>query len=291
MTESLSIVIVGYNRPSALARTIRSLREDATTTRARVVVAVNAGGAVADVPDCCAGADEILRMEANIGVDAYNRGVERVSTPFTLILDDDARPAPGVVAAAIQALECDAGTAAVALHPLAGPDLRSEWPFARASDTGRTDWPLLGCGHILRTEDWRRVGGYESAYFLYGNDTDLALKLLGGGRGVLFRPEWVVWHDTCTAFARPDAWFRLATRNRVWTARRHAGAWWPLAAALACADSHRRAGLRLAAHWLAHRGAWAGFARTAPPHVATAGSRRAYRTLLSLSARLFRRGE
>ena len=284
MRDELSIVVVGHRRPDVLAQTIRTLRRQPDTDGARLIVVINGDGANM-TGDLLAGADTVLRLRENTGVDAYNHGMTFVKSEFALVLDDDAAPQPGVVLAALDVLRTDQTLGAAALHPVVGPAQRSEWPFARTDDAGRRDWPLLGCGPIVRTAAWRAVGGYEARYFLYGNDTDLALKLLGTGRGVTFDPAWRVLHDTQTAFERPAPWFRLATRNRIWNARRHAGRLWPLGALLAWADSHRRARWRARAHALAVRGAWEGIVSNPPRWITTSASAAAFRTLVHLSAR------
>src|SRR5690606_34605702 len=103
----------------------------------------------------------------------------------------------------------------------------SERPFARVlggCSAPRDDWPVMGCGNLVRRSAWQAVGGYEESFFLYRNDVDLALKLLaagGKGGGVWFDPTWVVWHDSPAAAPnrrKSLRWFELATRNWIWLA-------------------------------------------------------------------------
>jgi GT2 family glycosyltransferase len=153
------------------------------------------------------------------------------------------------------------GVALVPRHPRTNA---CEWPFARA----RTDaCPVFGCGNLVRASAWRAVGGYEAAFFLYRNDADLALKLLGVGMGVLMEPSWTVWHDSPAAQRKGERWLRLATRNWVWMCRRHApiGATRVIAIIAGVLTALRHAGPAPARLWRVVRGVADGLANAHPP--------------------------
>ena len=66
----------------------------------------------------------------------------------------------------------------------------------------------------VRRGAWDEVGGFEPAYFMYGEDLDLSLRLRLAGWGVGMVPEARVEHDY--EFAKGDyKWFHLE-RNRWW---------------------------------------------------------------------------
>jgi GT2 family glycosyltransferase len=207
----------------------------------------------------------LLALDENVGIDAYNRGVAQVETDYVLILDDDARPDAGAVSAAAALLDARPDLAAVAMHPRHPESGRSEWRFAprgRSTDA----WPFMGCGNLVRRADWLRAGGYQAVFFLYRNDTDLALTLLAMGRGVHFNPSWVVWHDSPAAARKSPRWFRLATRNWVWVCKRHGrGATRVTAILRGWAWAHRLAGFSIPSHARVLAGTLAGLFRGAPP--------------------------
>lgn len=226
----------------------------------------------------------VIETGTNAGVDGFNTGANAATAPFLLVLDDDAFPDEHAVRRALDELHADDTLGAVALHPRHPDTGASEWAFA---DPALRDerWPMFIAGFVIRRECWNEAGGFDPKYFLYANDTDLALKLLAAGRAVLFRSDLIVWHDSDTALRRPDRWFRLATRNRVWTAKRHAGPLLVLPAILLGAlESHARAGLRPRAHALALRGLLEGVC-TRPSAWTPPGTRRRVFARL-ISARL-----
>lgn len=269
--DHLAVVIVAYGDAERVRRTLQGLRREPATSRARTIVVVNdAQGASRGVCAACGAADEVVELPENSGVEAFNVGAQRAARDVLLILDDDAIPDEGAVDSALRHLLTDEKVGAVALEPVVPAEFapagrpRSEWGRVGPEVLTQRRWPLLGCANLVRAAAWAGVGGYESRFFLYANDTDLALKLLSAGWDVVRDPRWRARHETRTAFDRPDAWFRLATRNRVWTARRHAPCLWPVYAALACVDTHFRAGRRARAHARAVRGAIEGVLDAAP---------------------------
>lgn len=264
---SVALIVLSYNRAAVLERTLDQLAADPDLAGAPIVVADNAStdGTVDRLRGAPRDRVTVLPLEENIGVEAYNRAVAASAGDYVLILDDDAQPDRGAVAAAAALLDARPDLAAVALHPRHPQTGASEWAFAPRAEA--TDaWPLMGCGNLVRRQDWLRVGGYEPAYFLYRNDTDLALKLLAAGRGVRFDPAWIVWHDSPAAARKSPRWFSLATRNWVWLCRRHGRGWTRTGAILkGWAWAHRLAGLSILLHSRVVGGVLRGLLRAPPP--------------------------
>lgn len=234
---TLSIIILSYNRWSALRATLERLLgrsgEGGPPPRAaaqgpasspHIIVVDNAStdGTPARLGEVFPEV-EVIALDANRGAGAFNIGAARCTSDLLLILDDDAYPDPEALEAAMAHLAQRPGTAAVALHPRHPASGQSEWGFARRLRGPQDDWPVMGCGNLVRRKDWERVGGYDDAFFLYRNDVDLAMKLLAAGRNVHFDPAWTVWHDSpAGAGGRKSLrWFELAMRNWVWLCRRH----------------------------------------------------------------------
>lgn len=290
--STISIVVVSHNRRDALGRTLTRLADEFGATSAdaprspEIIVVDNASTdgtpehLAAEFPGV-----RVARLEENLGVAAYNVGVGLATGDLVLVLDDDSWPEPGVVGHAARLLDRRPDVAAVAFHPRHPATDASEWGFSEGVEPDDR-WPFMGCGNLVRREAWRRVGGYEAAYFLYRNDTDLALKLLAAGMGVHFNPAWVVRHDSPAAARKSARWCELATRNWFWTARRHGRGLTKLAAITSgWAWAHRLARWSPASHVAVIRGAAAGLVRRPPPLPEGRGVRRdgaAFQRLLRL---------
>ncbi|MFN0131914.1 MAG: glycosyltransferase [Phycisphaerales bacterium] len=269
---SLTIVILSYNRWNALARTLAALATDPDARDAEIIVVDNGstdgtpGRLEREFPGV-----RVVAIAQNRGVEGFNIGVREAQGDLVLILDDDAIPAPGVLGAAMDHLSLRPDLGAVALHPRHPATGKSEWPFAErfvpaVESVLANRWPVMGCANLVRREAWKRVNGYEADFFLYRNDMDLAMKLVGAGWGVRFDPAWVAWHDSPAAARKSARWFRMATRNWVWACRRHGSGVSGLAAmVIGWAWAHRLAGWRVDLHWRALRGLMDGLLVRPPP--------------------------
>lgn len=224
---SLSIIVLSFNRRAALDRTLAALTTDRFTRSAEIIVVDNAS--TDSSPEMVRDrypSVRLITLARNLGVAAFNRGVEAASGAYVLVLDDDAAPEPESLDIALELLARRPDLSAVALLPRHPDTGAPEWPSAADMPRQRDRWPMMGCGNLVRRINWLKVGGYDSRFFLYRNDTDLALKLLGSGMGVHFNPAWVVWHDSPAAARKSERWLHLATRNWFWMTRRHAGSPW-----------------------------------------------------------------
>ncbi|MCC6319972.1 MAG: glycosyltransferase family 2 protein [Phycisphaerales bacterium] len=292
---SLSAVVLSYNRADALERTLRSLRGSGLFAVDEGSAGAPYGVVVVDNASSDGSAERVrerfervrvIGLEENLGVEAFNRAVAEVESEVVLILDDDATPDARALRRAMRLLGRRPELGAVALHPRHPDGGASEWPGAATVQGRTTDrWPIMGCGNLVRREAWVRAGGYEKGFFLYRNDTDLALKLLGLGYGVHFNPAWVVWHDSPAGAKgrKSERWHRLATRNWVWMARRHGRGMARVAGAmLGWVWAHRLAGLSAKRQWATAKGAWEGLVEPAPSAGNGSASPAAWRGLLKL---------
>jgi GT2 family glycosyltransferase len=276
---SLEVIVLSYNRWGALESTVRELMamelfdtERGTRNRITVVDNGSTDGTPARLEELFPSVN-LIKLEKNAGVEAFNIGAGKSGADVVLILDDDAVPERGALEAALNALARHPELGAVTLHPRHPSNGKSEWPFCSALKNAPTDaWPVMGCANIVRRKAWEQALGYESSFFLYRNDTDLALKLLSLGWGVRFDPALVVWHDTLAGTGRRKSvrWHELATRNWVFVCRRHGRAWSKLfGVGLGWAWAHALAGLSISRQGATLKGAMAGVFGKAPVFAGT----------------------
>jgi GT2 family glycosyltransferase len=175
----------------------------------------------------------LTALNENLGfAGGANVGARESAAPLLLFLNPDAVVQPGAL---------DALRRAATTHPSWGAwQALVTLPGGREVNTsgGVTHWLGFGwagdCGApvppdgpehevsfasgaalVVRREAWEAAGGFEAAYFMYGEDLDLALRvrLLGWGVGVV--PSARVEHHY--DFVKGEyKWFHLE-RNRWWT--------------------------------------------------------------------------
>lgn len=182
---------------------------------------------------------EILRNERNVGfAEANNRGMRLAmerGAEFVALLNNDTECDPGFLSALVSAAATDPSIGACA-PKLLFYDARS------VLNSVGTEVTMIGCGGdrgmgerdegqydrmeevfgvsggacLLRCEALRRVGFFESNYFIFLEDIDLSWRMRLGGYRILAVPSSVVYHKFNATMGRFSA-FRiyLNEKNRI----------------------------------------------------------------------------
>jgi N-acetylglucosaminyl-diphospho-decaprenol L-rhamnosyltransferase len=90
-------------------------------------------------------------------------------------------------------------TKASLLKKFFADDRQPDYPADRGAL--EVDW-VAGMFMLLRSDDYRSIGGFDEAYFLYYEDVDLCHRLRAGGAKVLYEPGAEVIHDARRASRR-----------------------------------------------------------------------------------------
>ena len=96
---------------------------------------------------------------------------------------------------------------------------------------------VTGCFLLIRHDLWRRLGGFDSAFFMYGEEADLCLRARELGARPLFTPSAVIVHYGGASEPTQVGKVQKLLRAKVTLMRRH---WRPWKAEL---------GVRLLALW------------------------------------------
>lgn len=221
----VAAVIVHYRTPAETAAAAAAVVR--TAPEAEVVVVDNASGdRVAEELARAAPGARLVAERANRGYGAAcNRGARETDRPYLLFLNSDAVVEPGAVDALAAALDADAALAAVGPR-LQNPDgslqesirrLPTPWrifcesaglaflsggraPFeghtATRQDHGRAREAeaLMGAALLVRRAALEQVGGFDEAFFLYAEETDLMERWHERGWRLFYEPAARVVH-------------------------------------------------------------------------------------------------
>ncbi len=159
----------------------------------------------------------------NVGFgEAVNQGYRLRPAAYLAVLNDDAVAHPGWLEALVGALESDPGSGMAASRILLlGTELLDSAGLGLARDgsskqvgrmrpsetQGAPREALIpsGCAAMYRGKMLEQVGLFESSFFLYCEDTDLALRGHWGGWRCLYVPEAVVEHHYSASAGRASA--------------------------------------------------------------------------------------
>jgi GT2 family glycosyltransferase len=206
---------------------------------------------------------ELIRNTTNIGTSAgNNQAVRRARGRYILRLDSDAVPTPMWAEELLSAAESDS-TLGMCTSKILMYDDRTRidcaghnmWPDglnrSRGNgelDTGQYDSPVetllaSGCASVYRRDAFVHAEGFDEDFVIYGDDTELGMRLRLQGWRCLYVPTAVVHHlggrgigaaslDKVFLVERNRIWVMLKTFPMTWilaspwyTARRLAGGW------------------------------------------------------------------
>ena len=224
--EQTSAVIVHFRTPAETVRAAESVAE--TAGAAEIVVVDNAShdGIAAKLSRKVPSA-RVVEERSNRGYGAgCNRGARETTRPYLLFLNSDAVLRPGALAALEAALDADRRAAAAGPR-LSNADgslqasirrLPTPWrifcessglaflsggrrPFEGHTATrqdhtsAREVDALMGAALLVRREAFRDAGGFDEAFFLYAEETDLMARWTARRWRLLFEPTAEVVHE------------------------------------------------------------------------------------------------
>jgi GT2 family glycosyltransferase len=192
------------------------------------------GGAIA----LDAGA-ELIALEDNPGFGAANNaGVERASTDVVALLNPDVIANDGLLRLADRARDLDAlhvprlrnadGSVQDSVHPLPGSarDLAraiTPGPLRRAIGERAPAW-ATAAALVARTETLRRLGPFDPAIFLFGEDLDLCLRARSAGVPTVLHRDVELVHAGGHSTGPEDVALRVRRHRAVVGAQLGAGA-------------------------------------------------------------------
>ena len=211
----VSVVIVNYRGADDTIDCLASLRSlDWPADRLHIVVVDNASGddsverIAAAAPDVT-----LVASEENTGfAGGCNLGVAHARGEYVAFINSDARPHPGWLTEAVNALQSEPTVGCVASKVLDWDGQRIDYVGgninfvgqgykleAGDTDDGRYDTPRrvlfpTGSAMITRTELYRRLDGFDEQYFMFFEDVDFGWRMNLLGYDVRYVPSSLVYH-------------------------------------------------------------------------------------------------
>lgn len=211
----VSVVLVNYRGARDTITCLQHLlKMDWPTDLLELVVVDNDSGdgsaelIAAEVPEAT-----VVEAGSNTGfAGGCNLGVEHATGQYVAFLNNDARPDPLWVAAAVATLESDRSIGAIACKVLDWDgkvvdyvDGSLTWfGMGYKREVGRVDSPefdepkdvlfATGAATVMPTEVFREVGGFDERFFMFYEDVDLGWRLNLLGWKVRYEPRSIAFH-------------------------------------------------------------------------------------------------
>jgi GT2 family glycosyltransferase/glycosyltransferase involved in cell wall biosynthesis len=180
----------------------------------------------------------LVELDRNTGfAGGCNRGVDAARGEFIALINNDARPDPGWVRAAVEELDASRDIGCVASKVLDwdgeiidfvdaalsfyghGFKLHVGAPDAPGFDVAHDVLFASGAALVMRKQVFESVGGFDERYFMFFEDVDLGWRLWMLGWRVRYVPQSLVFHRHHAAMSRFASWREhyLLERNALFT--------------------------------------------------------------------------
>ena len=250
----VTVIVISYNSEGRIGAAVTAHESALSHLQSEILVVDNDSkdGSVIEAEEAIVNG-RVIANELNAGYGkAANQAINEARGEACLILNDDARLAPGAIDRLLQVLHSQEDIALVGPrivdeegNPMPSarmtfPGLDEEWErvldifrrrnrniyYPTSERPTEVAWLVAACV-LGRTEVFRRVGGFNPAFFLYSEDIDLARRLTEQGYRIVTVPDAICVHtgsvSTSTAFGRGKSIQRRAGSRdiyyRIWQPR------------------------------------------------------------------------
>ena len=220
--KQISVIILNWNGEALLKEFLPSVIAHTPENMADIIVVDN--GSTDNSVTMLKEKFPSLRLivfDKNYGfAEGYNRAISQIETPYTVLLNNDVEVTAGWMEAPVRALEADERLAGVQPKILDHKDNnkfeyagaaggwidRYGYPFCRGrvlhmveDDHGQYDNPSTifwasGACFFIRTDVFKKEGGFDARFFAHQEEIDLCWRLLSRGYRLECVPQSVVYH-------------------------------------------------------------------------------------------------
>ncbi|NTW02349.1 MAG: glycosyltransferase family 2 protein [Oscillochloris sp.] len=230
VAPSVSVVVVSYNSSDYLAPCLTALLADASPEIEIIVFDNQSSDSSQELVEDRFPQVRLVRSSRNLGFgEGNNAAVARARGDYLAFLNPDTIVSPGWLVPLVAALEADpkAGlaTARIVLHDrtdllnTAGNSVHiSGLTLCRGMGRPVAAYPagevaaVSGAAFIMRRSLFMALGGFDSAFFMYMEDTDLTWRARLAGYSCRYVPDAVVAHHYQLRFGPRKIYYQ--ERNR-----------------------------------------------------------------------------
>ncbi len=186
----VSAIIITYNRIDALQITLNKLMMQDYKNLEIIVVDNGSTDKTYDTISQKFPAIKLIISNKNVGVRAFNLGLNEAIGDYILLLDDDSYPDMGTLKEGVRTLSSDSKIAVAAFSIF-----NEKYKFSETENLAVINPTyFLGCGALIRKSVVNRIGLYDELYFIYCNEVDLSIQLLNEGYRIIYLKDNLVIH-------------------------------------------------------------------------------------------------
>ncbi len=194
----VSCVLSSFNKKRDVRANLLALRRQ-TASPAEVIVVDNCSkdGTAAMIKEEFPEVRLIEMPHSRFGAcETFNLGFKAARQELVAILDDDVVLPPNWIACLLERFGREPPTTAMITTKVIEPLMPEE--YLHRNDVNEECYlpTFRGCGTLARRKVLEEAGYYDEKFFIYGNERDLAARVLSLGYRILQDPSVVTFHGT-----------------------------------------------------------------------------------------------
>lgn len=227
MPQTISVIIITYNRLEELQDTIENVMQDEKEYKELIIVDNASTVETQRYGEKISQKNhkiKYFRLESNLGVaGGRNYAIRKATGDILVFLDDDAIWGQKNTLAQLKEKflsDLEVGILAFRIvNYYTKEDRREEFPFTDKSlpkDKERLTSTFIGAGHAIRRELFIKCGMYPEDFFYGGEELDFSFRVINSGYKILYFPRISVFHkQSVKGRMRNDEKWIMTYRNRM----------------------------------------------------------------------------
>jgi len=185
----VTVNILSYNRQDELRHTLTKVFEQDYKNIEVIVVDNASTDGSAEMVQKEFPTVNLIQMQKNIGIAGWNEGFKIAKGEYVLVLDDDSYPEKSTITKGVQAITIE--KAAIVAF-----DIYNKYSMEfETKNFVQNALSFIGCGALINKKTLTEIGYYNDDYFLYNNELDFSMRVLGVGEKILFLKDAIIIHE------------------------------------------------------------------------------------------------
>ncbi len=223
LRPTVAAVMTSWNKKDWVRKNLRSQMAQ-TTPFDQIIVVDNCSndGSIEMIRSEFPSVHLIVMPHTRYGAcETFNIGFKNASTDYIAILDDDVELTPNWLETVLERLAVEPVTTAMISSKVVEPE-EPDW-YTNHPEVNRERYmaTFRGCATLARRDVLEACGYYDEDFFIYGNERDLAARVMNRGYRILQYPKAVVRHGTPFGMKKGRRSLYFHVRNLWWYFFKH----------------------------------------------------------------------